>query len=247
MMNLLLLTFGERLENHYQAAFSILSYLKDPLLKRVIVITDYPEFYRFFEQRIEIIEINSSTLSNWQDCGNNVAPFFWRVKIKALELLQRKYPDEHLLYVDSDTFLATNLTEIQTKLDNNQSVMHIYENALANKKSKTLQKMYLTLNMQTFAGVKIDGKTAMWNAGVIALPKNKAQELISLTLAICDEICATNCPRRLVEQFSFSVSLNHLTTLNACEQIIGHYWGNKPEWNAETSQFFTEALLKNIA
>ena len=72
-MNLILLTFGKRTETHSQAAFSILSFLKDPLIKKVIVITDYPDFYRIFGDKVECLCINDELLKQWQ--GKH--QFFW--------------------------------------------------------------------------------------------------------------------------------------------------------------------------
>lgn len=87
----------------------------------------------------------------------------------------------------------------------------------------------------------------MWNAGVIGLPKQKAKELLQLSLQLCDEMCETDCTRRLIEQFSFSIALKERTTLVSCEQAIGHYWGNKSEWNAMISAFFTNVALKQLS
>ncbi|WP_090655850.1 hypothetical protein [Basfia succiniciproducens] len=242
-MNIVLLTFGSRLENHYQASFAILSFLKDPAVKRVIMVTDRPEFYAFFGNKIEFIQINEDTLTQWQ----GEYQFFWRVKIKALEKVQKRYPAEHLLYIDSDTFLATDLAGIQDKLSQNQLFMHKLECALGDEIDNTTKKMHNSLKDKTFAGIRLDSQSTMWNAGVIALPANKAKEIITLSLQLCDEICATDCTRRLVEQFSFSIALNHYGELNACDHIIGHYWGNKNEWNKLISAFFVNALLKNLS
>ncbi|WP_245174258.1 hypothetical protein [Gallibacterium genomosp. 3] len=86
----------------------------------------------------------------------------------------------------------------------------------------------------------------MWNAGVIGIAKQDTKRFIDLSLSICDEICATQCPRRLVEQFSFSMALNSEGKLQSCNHIIGHYWGNKTEWNEFIARFFTSILLKNL-
>lgn len=242
-MNLILLTFGERLENHYQAAFAILSFLKDPLVQRVIVVTDQKDFYHFFNGKVDIIDINKQTLNEWQ----GEQQFFWRIKIKALEYVQIHYPNEHLLYIDSDTFLAGNLAIIDAQLNQGHTLMHKRECALADNTDNTLQKMYLALKGKFFAGIEINAQSSMWNAGVIALPAGKAQEIIRLSLQICDEICTTDCPRRLVEQFAFSIALAHSAEMKACDDVIGHYWGNKPEWNKMIADFFAETLLKQFS
>ncbi|WP_439243136.1 hypothetical protein [Lonepinella sp. BR2474] len=242
-MNLTLLTFGERLENHYQACFAILTFLRDPQIEKVIVITDRPDFYRIFGDRIEFIEIDQTTLQQWQ----GKYQFFWRVKIKALQTVQAQYPTQHLLYVDSDTFLASSLTAMQRQLNQGQTFMHLKEGALGDKSRRTWQKMHRTLGGKNVANINITSDTAMWNAGVIALPAEKAQAILALAIGFCDEICSTNCERRLVEQFSFSVALNQHQPLQPCNTIIGHYWGNKTEWNQMIADFFVNAQLKNLS
>ncbi|OOF43711.1 hypothetical protein [Rodentibacter trehalosifermentans] len=240
-MNLLLLTFGQKQENHYQAVFCILTFLKDSQIKNIIMITDYPEFYRFLGDKVRIISIDENTLADWK--GKN--DFFWRIKIKALELAIHQYPNEHLLYVDSDTFLASNLQNIAQKLDKHIGLMHTFEYQLSAKnQGETVKRMYSTLKNKAFFDVVINEQSEMWNAGVIALPKTSAKKIIMLSLALCDAICETPCPCRLVEQFSFSLALNHLTELHPCDDVIGHYWGNKSEWNQLINQFFVNALLK---
>lgn len=242
-MNLILLTFGSNLENHYQAVFAILSYLKDPNIQRVIVITDNPHFYAFLAQHIEIKTIDSDELKKWQ----GQYQFFWRVKIKALEFVQQQYPNSHLLYVDSDTFLAKNLEQISLSLDNGLAFMHKKEYVLEDKPDNTVKKMYSSLLGKKLENIEINAQSAMWNAGVIAIPAEKAAQIIQHSLQLCDAMCATNCPRRLIEQFAFSLALNHGAKLLPCDQYIGHYWGNKTEWNQLISQFFVQAKLKNFS
>lgn len=242
-INLLLLTFGPHIENHTQAAFSILSFLKDPLVNKIIVVTDHPNFYQFLGNKVDCILIDEPKLKEWQ--GEH--QFFWRIKIKALEFIQQKYPYEHLLYVDSDTFLVGALTDIYHSLEKGNSVMHKREFIFSNVKntSNTERKMFSILNGYSFSSIIINEQSAMWNAGVIGLPKQKAEKILSLALTICDDICETACPRRLAEQLSFSLALAHLTELKPCDSLIGHYWGNKQEWNTRICQFLTEAFLKN--
>ncbi|WP_032093445.1 hypothetical protein [Necropsobacter rosorum] len=241
-MNLIFLTFGERLENHYQAVFSALTYLKDPLLKRVLIVTDQPAFYTWLQDRAQVLAIDAQTLRDWQ----GEQQFFWRVKIKALEWVQAQYPAEHLLYADSDTFLARDLSAVQRALAQGNMLMHKPECRLDAGCDKTLRKMHRTLCGKTVAGIAIHPQTMMWNAGVIALPAHRAREVIRLTLRACDEMCATGCTRRLLEQFAFSIALNHAGELQACDKEIGHYWGNKGEWNGLIAEFLINARLKNL-
>lgn len=119
-MNLLLLTFGDNTDNHQQAVFAALSFMRDPHIRRVLVVTDRPDFYRWLSgternallteeggedasgergmaAAVEILPITAETLSAWQ----GPQQFFWRIKIQAVAMAVRQYPDQHLLYVDS--------------------------------------------------------------------------------------------------------------------------------------------------
>ena len=241
-MNLVLLTFGRHSENHYQAMFAALSFLKDPLINKVVILTDQADFYRLIQEKAEIIHLDQKQLLEWQ----GPQQFFWRIKIKALERVQSDYPSDHLLYIDSDTFLAGDLKSIHTQLNAGHVLMYKRESVLADKTDKTLRKMYRTLNGKTLAEVKINGQSEMWNAGVIGLPASQAESLIRRALRLCDEICSTSCPRRLVEQFAFSLALDSTAKLHGCEQSIGHYWGNKTEWNQHITKFFADAMLKRL-
>ena len=237
-MDLLLLSFGTRLENHYQAAFSILSFLARPGIERVFVVTDAPRFYAQFGERIEILPIDEAGMSQWRgDSG-----FFWRIKIKAIEKVVGISGND-LLYVDSDTFLAGDLTALSSLLAGGATVMHRCESRLSQRASSTEKAMWAVLRGKTFSGIRIDDQAEMWNAGAIGLPAVSARDDIARTLELCDALCATPCTRRLIEQFSFSLALANGARLTPCDDVIIHYWGNKPDWNQAMREFFVEAAL----
>ncbi|MFZ7216699.1 hypothetical protein [Avibacterium avium] len=238
-MNLMLLTFGEKLENHYQAFFSIASFLKDKNIEKIIVVTDRVDFYKIFENKVSFFEVDNELLNKWK--GKH--KFFWRIKIKAIQAIYNQFPEQDLLYVDSDTFLIKSLDELHTSLQNGKPFMHLKEELLSQGKSKTVREMWKCLQGKSFANIHIDKNTAMWNAGIIALPAKYADKMLELTLQVCDEICATSCPKRLVEQFSFSLAMNHISPLNSAENIIAHYWGNKNEWNHHIGEKIIYAFL----
>ncbi|MDD1793600.1 hypothetical protein LRP50_10715 [Enterovibrio sp. ZSDZ42] len=238
-MILTLLTFGDRLENHYQASFAILTYLKSDLISKVCVVTDRPKYYEYFGDSVDVIEIDQNIMNEWRGSDD----FFWRIKMKAIEAAALRNPEQDILYVDSDTFYVRNMDVIANGLSKGQSFMHENEGKLCGMTSKTPRNMWKSLQGKTFAGVTINEDTEMWNAGVIALHRSHAKQTISLAIDICDEICKTDCPRRLVEQFAFSVALKHSSILTAAENQIGHYWGNKPDWNAKIVDFFMFSTL----
>ena len=60
---------------------------------------------------------------------------------------------------------------------------------------KTIRRMWQDLAGKTVLGYRIDQRTTMWNAGVIAMPAREAQGYIEETLALCDTLTGTSCKR----------------------------------------------------
>ncbi|MDR3706248.1 MAG: hypothetical protein P4L28_10115 [Paludibacteraceae bacterium] len=237
-MNLVYLVFGDELKNHVQTNLSLLTFLKASEINSVNIITDKPEFYNQVSTFVKIIPVSDHQLTEWK--GEH--DFFWRIKIKAIELIANMYKGEDILYVDSDTFLfSENVNKIQEFLSNGYSFMHLNEGKLSQLNTKTEKRMWNQVKNNTFGGVKITEETCMWNAGIISISGAKSNQIIQLTLDICDDMLQANVTRRLIEQFSFSVALNKCSKLIPAENYIGHYWGNKQEWNS----FITNFILKS--
>ncbi|RZJ91515.1 MAG: hypothetical protein EOO60_07920, partial [Hymenobacter sp.] len=119
-MHLLYLVFGTNIQNHFQAHFSMLTFLRQGQGELVItVVTDAPEFYRHLESAITVQVIDQATLREWEGEFN----FFWRVKIKALEQAARQHPELPLLYLDSDTFLYGSLPALRAHLGAGRALM----------------------------------------------------------------------------------------------------------------------------
>jgi hypothetical protein len=244
MINLLYLTFGENIENHYQANFSILSFLKESQkINSITVITDRPMFYNRYKEKVDVIEVNEQMLSDWQ----GETRFFWRIKLKALELLAEKYVQGSIVYLDSDTFLYRSVDLLAEQIKMNTAFMHVMEGALSSLNTKTEKLMWEQVQGKKFGGVEITAQHAMWNAGVVILPSEKKTDAIKLALKICDDMCQAGVTRRLIEQFALSVALKEVYNLEAANSWIGHYWGNKAEWNAAIGRFFGDSHLKDIS
>ena len=239
-MNILYLVFGENQQNHAQAYFSICSFLgKMDVNDCVYVMTDAPDFYQRLNKKIEILTINKTQLDDWQ--GTN--QFFWRAKIKAIKHICRLHPEESVLYLDTDTFLYSDIKALKTDLQN--PVMHLNEGALSELKSKTEKLMWLQISNKTFGGVQIQAHHAMWNAGVVGIPANKGLIICQLALDICDDMLVANVTRRLIEQFALGVALSENGEIKSTENYIGHYWSNKEEWSVAIQRFIINSSLRN--
>lgn len=239
-MNIVYLVFGTKIENYQQAYFSIFTAL---LHKndddKIIVITDDSSLFGFFEDKIETIVINQDTIRDWEGPHQ----FFWRVKIKALQLVAQKYPQDSILYLDSDTFFYKNTAVLRTALQSGNQFMHLNEGKLSQLSSKTEKLMWKQMKGKSYGNIIINENVAMWNAGLIGVSQ-KHFECLELTLQINDAMCADGVTRRLIEQFAFSLGLNQYSELQPADHIVGHYWGNKKQWNDTISLFLRECFMK---
>ena len=240
-MHLIYLVFGTNVRNHFQANFSMLSFLRQPeALDGITVVTDAPQFYEHLRGRVGVLPVAEATLREWK----GEFDFFWRIKIKALEEVARQRPGVALLYLDSDTFLHGSLPALQARLARGEAFMHEREGALAELRSKTDRRMWEQVQHKAFGGVTLHERHGMWNAGVVGIPAEKTAQAIALALNICDDFSRQQVTPRLIEQFALSVALEETYALHPARPYIGHYWSTKDEWNEHIAAFLLESHLR---
>lgn len=241
-MTIAFLVFGKDILNFQQAIFSILTILpKMDKNERIVVITDVPEYFKILDDKIIVLEVDEKTFENWKGEYN----FFWRIKIMALQMLADKWKDNHILYLDSDTFLFGSLDSIRLNLNSGINMMHTNEGKLSELASKTERTMWKQLKGRTYGNITIDSNTCMWNAGVVAIASTNRDKL-DLALTICDEMCKENVTPRLIEQLALSLAMNKPMDLLAAENEIGHYWGNKKTWNKIINKLLLNNLMRSL-
>ncbi|MDR6546846.1 hypothetical protein J2810_002915 [Chryseobacterium rhizosphaerae] len=242
-MNIVYLVFGTNMDHYLQVYFSIyIASARKNIEDKIIVVAEDPSLFNSFEDKIEIIPINREDIKNWEGKYH----FFWRVKIKALQLIAQKYPLDSILYLDGDTFFYQDMDILRNGLKNGQNYMHIEEGKLSALSSKTEKLMWKQMKGKTYHNIKIDKNSTMWNAGLIGI-SNKHFDCLELTLGINDAMCEGNVTRRLIEQFSFSLGLNEYSPLQPADHIVGHYWGNKKQWNKIIDHFLIECFMRNYS
>ncbi|MBC8085355.1 MAG: hypothetical protein H7Z21_19325 [Hymenobacter sp.] len=212
-----------------------------PALGTITVVTDAPDFYRHLAAHVTVLPVDAARLREWK----GEFDFFWRIKIKALELVAAQAPGVPLVYLDSDTFLHGSFAELRAALAAGQAFMHESEGTLAALGSKTERRMWQQVGGLSFGDVRLHERHAMWNAGVVGVPAQGAAEAIALALRICDDLSRAGVTPRLIEQFALSVALQERFELRAARPYIGHYWSNKTEWNEHIASFLLESRLKN--
>jgi hypothetical protein len=242
-MNIVYLVFGSNIDHYQQVYFSIYTALAQKNIEdRIIVVAEDPSLFGSFEDNIEIIPISREIIIEWE----GIYKFFWRVKIKALQLVAQKYPLDSILYLDGDTFFYQDMDALRRGMKNGQNYMHIEEGKLSTLTTKTEKLMWKQMKGKSYHQIKVDENSTMWNAGLIGI-SNKQFDCLDLTLGINDAMCAGGVTRRLIEQFAFSLGLNEYSALQPADHIVGHYWGNKKEWNTIIDHFLKEIFMKNYS
>ena len=235
-MTIFYLVFGNKMEYHLQARFSMMSFRAQMTDKdRIIVVTTCPEYYQTYlapshlASRISIIPVTDDKIKEWEGKHH----FFWRAKIKAMELIAENYPDDDMLYLDGDTFLYGDLNKMKELLkeghglmdvdEEGHGLMDVDEGHPAQMKGKSLS-MWNTVAGHTYEGITLSKEHHMWTAGVVAIPADKVKKVVSTALAICDGMLDDGAEPIVVEQYSLSIAMYELTKLREAKSLIAHYW-----------------------
>ena len=238
-MNILYIVFGEKLSYHLEAYLSIRTFQKQLTAQdRIFVLTTNPDYYR--RAQVEILPISQEQIEAWKGSHH----FFFRVKIMALDYLCQRYPQEHLLYLDSDTFLYGSLDALRQRLEQGQGLMHIHEGHPSAMRGASL-RMWKLVGGRCYGGVTLDEHHDMWNAGVVGIPAMKTRQVIDTSLALCDGMLDDGANAFILEQYASSVSMAEHTRLCAAADHIGHFWGNKPEWEQLSADLLLRSYMKN--
>ncbi|MCC9166054.1 hypothetical protein [Pontibacter harenae] len=240
-MDLLFLTFGPNIKNHYQANFCILSFLKQrEHITSINIYTDHAEFYTYLGGLVNIIPLTKDLLEDWKGEYN----YLYRIKIKALEHFIQANGKRPVVYLDSDTFLYRKELSFAQLLSQSIALMHEEEGKLHEQKSKRVKSMWQKVKGKSFAGIHITEAHTMWNSGVIAIPAQHNLEAIQLALQVCDEMLKGGVTSFMLEQYAVSIALGYFYTIQPASNWVGHYWATKEEWNETISNFFLETVLK---
>ena len=248
-MTIFYLVFGNKMEYHLQARFSMMSFRAQMTDKdRIIVVTTCPEYYQTYlapshlASRISIIPVTDDKIKEWEGKHH----FFWRAKIKAMELIAENYPDDDMLYLDGDTFLYGDLNKMKDMLKEGHGLMDVDEGHPAQMKGKSLS-MWNTVAGHTYEGITLSKEHHMWTAGVVAIPADKVKKVVSTALNICDGMLDDGAEPIVVEQYSLSIAMYELTKLREAKSLIAHYWSNKPAWIEKAKDVMLQSYLKNLS
>ncbi|MDM1459564.1 hypothetical protein VSP10_04485 [Myroides odoratimimus] len=240
-MNIVYLVFGNKITYYQQVIFSIYTALVHKgESDNIIVLTEEPTMFNQLKDKIIVLPLDNEVVKEWKGKYD----YMFRLKIKALEFLANKFPNEDMLYLDGDTFVYNSLTPLRDKLEQGTSIMHIDEGKLNKFTTKTGKRFWKELKGNTYGGILITEDTCMWNAGVLGVSKSNFSS-ISLALDITDQMCQAGIKAFTKEQLAFSLAFNSTGDMTPADHIIGHYWGNKEQWDDFISDWLKKAFMHN--
>ncbi|MCB0351705.1 MAG: hypothetical protein KDD38_11015 [Bdellovibrionales bacterium] len=193
------------------------------------------------QPRVKIIEIKASQIQKWR----GAIDFVHRVKVEILKDAAAQF-NGPLYYVDGDTYFRHDPTALFSGVSDKVSLMHVAENALDEGKDPLSKKIAKFVKKNKFS---LDGKeiqipcsTVMYNAGAIGISQQN-KSLLPLVIDLTDQTYS-RYSKHIMEQLAFSYILQTRTSIITGDSIIGHYWSQKPEYQAAIDQFL--AINKNM-
>ena len=242
-MTIMYLTFGQKTEFHVQAFLSMLSFRRQMTpADRIVMVTTAPQFYRCAQSWAELLTISDQTVNEWQ----GEYQFFWRAKIKAIEFVGQRFPDDDLLYLDCDTVLCGDINWLKRQLTEGMGLMDTNDGHPSRMKTKTL-RMWRTIKGRTYGGITLGMQHNMYCAGVVGIPATRREEVVRKALALCDGMLGDEAERIVIEQYALSVALFETTGLVETKDCIAHYWAVKEEWMSAALALMAKALLTNAS
>jgi len=250
--NLVLLSYGSISES-LRAIFCILSFnawRRSNDRTRIIVYTDKPDFFKSYlrDLDIEYVLLNAKDLTDMQ-AGIN---FNHRIKVSVIDLTYKKYPEQSLIFVDSDTFF----TGIPTPLLQNSGpeISYMHKKEYNFNEGLELFRSYgegefpeAFLNYIAGRDFEICGEKMRfnnsdycWNSGLVGLNcafKKYMPDVLKLT-----EEFYLNSKWFVSEQLAFSLILQRTTTIKRADSFVFHYWAPKQKKFADELilNFFSE-------
>lgn len=193
----------------------------------VHVYTDEPAAYAALAGRIEVEPVSLDRIRAWRGPDD----FVHRQKTELVRDVAVRFPDDPLLYVDSDTFFVGPVARAAERIAPGRSVLHVREFSVATHGTSQMKKFRREMRGVTFRGAPVRLDCDMWNAGAVGL--DPAQfALLPEWLALIDAVYP-RIQRFFVEQFAISLLLQRDTTVAAIDDVLFHYWFQKDEYTEE--------------
>lgn len=223
-----------------QASMLLLSLLAHaPVARELLVVTDHPERFRWFDGIVRAHAVTSQELQSWQ--GRE--PFSMRAK---LETARTTAPAAGgLVLLDADTIATADLAPMAAALAGGALFMHKREFELGSSTRPGNRALWQELRGRTFGGWEFRADDAMWNSGVIAMGAGD-RALIADALRLYDAMGDAGIRHFATEQLVVGVVLGRTGRLREALPWFTHYWGNKENYEVEIGQRLEDAKQRGL-
>ncbi|MBB2148412.1 hypothetical protein [Pedobacter gandavensis] len=236
--NLVLLSYGRETE-YRRAIFSILSFYSwstsDLKGLRILIYTDHPQFFEPYLGHIPIEYVLLTEALRKEMLG--ALDFIHRIKVGVIDLTFKQYPNDHLLFIDSDTFFTEDPKMLWNGFKAGQSFMHTKEHTLeqgfqffnAINMGKHPKDFLDYISNRDFTvkdkTLRFDKNDYSWNSGVLGLHTSFSTVMPDV-IKLSDEFYA-NSKWFVSEQLAFALILQKTTDIVPTEDFVAHYWGKR--------------------
>lgn len=223
-MTLLFFAHGKK-EFLNEVLFAVLSYFQHHHIdeNQILIYTDQVSFFQGkLPASVRYISVKKDTIKRWL----GAIDFVHRVKIEVIKDAFKRFPNETILYLDSDVFFKENISFLAEKIENDTPVMSINEGRIFKSKLKHFKKLASFLKINHYKiplknPIAVSLEQNMYNAGIIGIRNNP--EILEKALEITD-LMQPHLHLHITEQFAFSLLLASSEKVYEAEKHIHHYW-----------------------
>lgn len=185
------------------------------------VVTDHPESFGWFGDRIKILRVDAATLREWRGRHD----FFWRIELMCVVHAAAQGP-ANIIYHDSDVLMRTDLANLCSALTDGDVLMHEFEYELSTAKRRGQRRLWRQVAGREVAGFQLTAPCTMWNAGLIAVGSAN-HALLHRALVLLDDLMDEGVRHNLVEQLAISTVFGATARLRQGRPWMDHFWANK--------------------
>jgi hypothetical protein len=235
------LSLGDRHDLTARAHIALLNAMAwAPAPAEFWLVTDRPDLFGFFGDRLRIQVVDAATLAAWKGRHG----FFWRIELMTALTIAR-LGGGHTVYFDSDVLMRLPLDDLVAALSTGDVLMHEREYDLAIARRRGQRDLWRQVAGRQAAGLTVAAPCPMWNAGLIAVGDGN-QPVLERALAVLDGLMDAGVAHNLVEQLAISLSLAATGRLREGRGWMDHFWCNKDGYGESIDRQLAEILYRRL-
>lgn len=211
-----------------------------PAESEFCVVTDRPDLFGWFGDRLRILAVDAETLRTWRGRHN----FFWRVELMAVVHAAAQGP-ANILYHDSDVFMRRDLADLCAALEEGDVFMHEWEYDVATARRAGKRRLWRLVAGRNIDGSIVAAPCPMWNAGLIAVGAGR-HDLLDRAVIILDQLMDDGVKHTLVEQLAITLAFGATGHLREGRPWMDHFWANKDNYAAAIDVQLAQILTRRL-